>query len=398
VIKPLGLRAVFRDPRAIVAAGLFLHLQLGVPYSYAVLRPALQREFGLNEVMAALPFSIILVAYTLGMLLGGPASDRFGPRGVALLGILAFAGGFALAGQAPSFFMFILAYGCLAGTGIGLAYMAAIAAAVRQYPHHRGTANGIVALGFGLSAAILASPILAMVTALGWRGAMGQMALVFLIGSLPLGLLLRYPDRPALPSIRDLDASPMGSRRLFWALWMGWACALTVGLGWLAQLPEFARIRGFSDAQVSSLVVVLGLTNGLGRPLVGWLGDRIGRFRVLAGASVSSLGFLGMLLLWPTTSMILLAAAGIGIGFGAWLVNMAPTAADCFGEASVGRTYGAFFTSFGVGAVIGPLAIGGLRAVSPHDEWGLTASGLVLALSAVLFSYARRLQPPLTVG
>lgn len=386
-----GWLAVVDHPRTVVFAGLLLHLQLGVPYSYSLLRPSLQKEFNLSAVTAALPYSVVLVCYTLGMLLGGPLSDRFGPRGVGLVGVAAFTGGFATAGHAPSLLAFIALYGVLCGTGIGLAYMAAVAAAVRQYPHHRGAATGVVALGFGLSSALLAPALSAMVASEGWRLAMVQLGIGFALGSVPLIAFLRYPSGPGETAPADRAPRLQGeARRQFGWLWCGWATALTVGLGWIVHLPELARAREFTPAQVAGLVMTLGLANGLGRPLVGWLGDRFGRLNVLIGAGLNGMAWLGLATVLQAPAGFIAVAAGIGLGFGAWMVNMAPTAAECFGEASVGQRYGALFTSFGVGAVVGPLALGALRTISPSDQFGLFASVITLLVSAGCFAQARR--------
>lgn len=371
--------------RWILVAGFLLLLQMGIPYAYALLRPSLVAEFGLDEVRAALPFSLILVSYTVGMLLGGVGSDRFGPRRVGVVGSLLFAGGTVATGLAPTFSLLLLSYGAVCGFGIGLGYMAAVTAAVRHHPRRRGMATGCVVLGFGLATAIFSPLLHKLIEIEGWRDALVQLGVAFLLLTVPLAASLRFPD-PAADRADAEPAEPERFDRRFLAAWIAWALVLTVGLAWLGQLAEIARRREMPEDLIPWLMSAVAVANGFARPLLGMLSDRIGRFRVLAMAAAIGSGAVVLPLAWSGPGAVWVSGIAIGLCFGGWLVNMAPVSAEAFGGVGMGRVYGILFTSYGLAALAGPIGFGALRAVRPDDTLGLLASAALLALAAIGFA------------
>lgn len=372
----------------VLGAGFLLHLQLGTPYAYGLLRPSFVEAFGLGEVAAAAPFSAILIFYTLGMLIGGVACDRIGPRRVGVLGALLFGGGYALAGLAASFGLLLAAYGVLCGFGIGLAYMAAVHTAVRRHPGCRGLATGVVVLGFGLSSAVFALIVPGLLAGWGWRSTLLQMGLLFTVLSLALTWFL--DPRPAEKREETLDPPASCSNARLRRAWLAWALALTVGLGWLGQLPELARYRGWDAQAIPMLLTMVALANGLSRPLLGFLSDRLGRFNVLASVCALGMFALAVPLATPNPSTLWATGVGVGLAFGGLLVNMAPLASEWAGSQRAGALYGVLFTSYGVGALCGPLAIAELRTVQPDDRLGLAVSIVLLASSGALFLSLQR--------
>lgn len=374
--------------KVVLAVGFLLHLQLGIAYSYAVLRPHLEKAFGLDGFAAGLGFSAILVGYTAGMVLGGIWNDRHGPQVVTPVGAVMFGLGFAAAGLAPNYPFFLFAYGGVCGVGTGLAYIAAVNTAVRWYPTRRGTATGAVVLGFGLSSVFFAPAIHLLAAAYGWRTAMVGLGAVFIVAGTSLALAIREPAGPR----PEPPASPNSLVRdpHFRRLWLAWFLVLTVGLAWLGQLPVLGREYGLSAGAAAFLVSAVALANGTARPFLGLLSDRIGRTRCLFLASVVGASTLALLAAVPFVAAVWIAGLLVGMSFAGWLVNLAPIAAERFGSGSAGRAYGRLFTAYGAGGLIGPPLLGAIVQVGGGHRPGLLLSAIVLAFGAWAFATADR--------
>jgi len=89
--------------------------------------PALTRELGAATSVAQLTVTACLIGLALGQLVAGPLSDRYGRRGVLLIGVAAYIATSALCAAAPSIGLLIVArlvQGLTGGVGIVIAQAA----------------------------------------------------------------------------------------------------------------------------------------------------------------------------------------------------------------------------------------------------------------------------------
>ncbi|TFV68766.1 MFS transporter [Blastococcus sp. CT_GayMR20] len=160
------------------------------------------------------PFSAFLVASVFGMVVGGDAGDRRGPRVALLSGVAVFAVGLLAAGVASHMALFVAAR-AVQGIGGGAIAVSLYVVAGQAYgPELRPRLFGAISAAWVLPALI--GPLVAgLITAhLTWR-------LVFL-GLLPLialGLFLVLPSLRGL-GVPDPTAAPQPARR-WWALLAG---------------------------------------------------------------------------------------------------------------------------------------------------------------------------------
>lgn len=349
-----------------VLAGFSLMFLGGVAYSYGVAMPAIREAFGLSKTLASLPFSAILVFYTLGMWMGGVLQDRVGPMRACLGGAVLFGLGYAATGLMPNLWSLLVTYGLLCGFGIGVSYVAAVATAVRWFPQRRGLAAGCVVLGFGLGSLLLAPLKHTLIELLGWRTSFVSMGTCFLIVGVLLALFIRPPQpQPATPGEASRPPNPscttaeMIRTRRFWCVWLAWSLSLCAGLGWMGHLASMAELSGLAPAVGAWLLSTVALTNGLSRPLAGALADRLGRLPTLAGACLLfALLVLGMLLPLEGAWRFFAAGSLFGACFGTLMVNFSPLAAEFFGLKHLGSNLGLLYTSYGVAALSGPALFG----------------------------------------
>lgn len=252
----------------------------------------------LPDVAAGLAVSIpaaglLVTAYALGMIVGGPVltalTARF-PRKkliTALLGV-AVAGNLAstLAPGYPVLFAARVISACVVATFFANAIVIAVASTP---PDRQASTVAKLALGMNL-AMILGAPLgTAIGHALGWRATFAAITAVCLVG---LFLVWRtVPDEAPKPADGDHDVR--SELRVFGDRDVRLAIALTAvgNAGLLAVFtylaPLLTEVAGFRAEAVAGLLLVYGVGAALGNLVGGWLYDR--------APSASMLGLLALL-------------------------------------------------------------------------------------------------------
>lgn len=395
-------------------AGFLLALMGGASYAWGVFADPLIARFGWTSAEAKAPFTAFMVAFAASMVPAGKLQDRWGPRRVAAMGAVLFLVAYGLAalvGRIPQPAWLVLTYGLVGGTACGLTY-APIAPTVRKwFPDRPGFAISLALMGFGLAAAVFA-PLKAelWLVSLGIEGTLLLLALLTSAVSLVAARLIVNPPpgwtpceepsgprAPAATAVR-MEATPGEAVRSseFWVLWAAFACAIFGGLLAVGILPAFGtRVLGLPALEAATAVTVFAAVNGIGRPLAGWLADRIGAVSVLIVTYVVQAAALLTLPAFVVDVPTLYGFAAVfGWGFAATLALFPVLASVCFGVENLGFVYGLLFTAFGVGAlgpVLGSSIFDATGSYTPAFLVSGALAGLAVALGTVLrFRYALR--------
>jgi OFA family oxalate/formate antiporter-like MFS transporter len=365
----------------IAAAAVLVQLALGAVYSWSVFSKALQKEnaFHLSKAQAALPFSVTIAMIFLGTYLGGRIQDRRGPRMVALVGGVVYAAGILLAGAASGagdLWLLVLGYGVIAGFGLGLGYIVPIAMLQKWFPDKRGLITGIAVGGFGFGA-VITSPIAQRLIerypdvptrSFGWLG------LGYLVMTVAGASRFRNPPagyavpgwRPAatgrvVETGRDYTQAE-ALRTPQWYLLTAILCLNVIaGIALISVIAAASGdIAGYSAAGAAGLTGFMGLFNGGGRILWGWLSTHTGRMTAFLG--MLALQGLCFLILPHASSAVLFAllAAVIYLCYGGGFGAMPATAGDFFGLRNAGAIYGLMIIAWSLGGVVGPLLVASL--------------------------------------
>jgi len=304
-------------------------------YAWGVFVTPLAEAFG-GRGPVATGFSILQLAVAGYSLLVGRAVDRHGARPVETLGAVMLAVGFVLASRVGSLLGLYLCMGgpiALGSTCIGpLPNNTSVA---RWFVRRRGRALGFATAGISAGGIVFAPLAQQLVSHYGWRRAFASLGLLAAAIVLPpvLTLMRRDPSDlglepdgvpPTRAGAAELDLVAREIERSvrpdvamrqanFWLL----AAAFGLTMAGLAavllyQVPLLID-RGFPRDQAS---LVLGATAAMG--VVGKLGfgallDRYDQRRVAAVCFV--LQAVGVLLLWQTTSLALLACYVVLYGY-----------------------------------------------------------------------------------
>jgi MFS transporter, OPA family, sugar phosphate sensor protein UhpC len=255
--------------------------------NYGGVQRFIAADFNLDRADLGLLGSVFFYAYALFQMPWGIASDRFGNRGVTVVGLLLIAltmGGFATSQSETA----LLFWRCAAGVASAAVYVAIAGALARWFPPgERGLSQSTfagVGGAVGESAAFFVLPVLAIYFASGWRTATNWMA--FGIAGIAVTCFLFLRSAP--PTHRATTKTPFPIALLadlrLWCyaiVYCGFIIGVRNAQAWTAiyvtDVYTMAHGMELNAAVVAAGVLVMGaysiLGRGLGVPAAGWLSD-----------------------------------------------------------------------------------------------------------------------------
>jgi OFA family oxalate/formate antiporter-like MFS transporter len=353
-------------------------------------------------------FTLFVLTETWLVPIEGWLVDRYGPRPVVVVGGVLVGASWILNALSQSLPMF---YGAaiIGGVGAGAVYGTCIGNALKWFPHRRGLAAGLTAMGFGAGSAVSVIPIAAMIKSSGYQHTFLVFGLAQGLAVFSLGWLLKTPER-APPLVwpagsagpmnaddavirRDFSPWQMAKTPVFWVMYAMFVMMAAGGLMATAQLGPIAKSFKIADVPVTlagltlpALTFALSIDrflNGVTRPFFGWVSDRLGRENTmflafgLEGAGILLLSHFGR----DPFAFVLLT----GLVFFAWgeIYSLFPaTCGDSFGTRFATANAGLLYTAKGTAALLVPFtsllaAAGGWNAV-------FNAAAILNLLAAVM--------------
>jgi len=289
--------------------------------------------------------------------------------------------GFLTIANTGSFWVVLLGYSVVGGTGAGLVYASCINIVGKWFPEKRGARTGFVNGGFAYGTLPFIYVFTYWFHPSNFELVLNLVALYMLIVIGACAVFFKDPPKnwwpaeidpiawteqrraasaqnraknpPAVAQFTPLQALRTGQLPLMWlALWMIGNVSL---FGSAYQVP-FAKSLGFGPLIAASSAGVLSVVNGTGRAFVGWLSDRLGRkqtlLMVLLVEAVAQVGLLytgKAHLEIPFLAMAFLA----GFGGGAFFPLFAALVPDYFGENYNAQNYGAVYSSKLASSLVG---------------------------------------------
>lgn len=338
-------------------------------YSTGIFMGELTRAFGWtkSQYTSSMMVQLLLTLFLIPVV--GRAVDRFGPRAVALAGILPTIGGTAMLGLADGrLWQWWLLTGIQTTGAVMLIPPVWITAVVGQFHAARGLALAVALCGIGVGTALW--PMLAAfyVELLGWRLAYGAIALSWAVLIVPLTLAFFYGPhdrgavraRPAPPVMAQLRTRTF----LFLAAAGGLfvlACHATT-----LHLVPILQSKGYGLATAAGLAGLAGISSIAGRLVTGAMIDRVSARKL--GLLVFLLpALVGILLAFFGASMPVAVAAAmiLGLSMGAEGDILNYIASRRFDHAIFGSIASALQTATAVASVSGVMI-----ASAMHDWWG----------------------------
>lgn len=337
--------------------------------------PHFREALGLSGTATGLLIATPVLLGSLARLPMGALGDRFGGRAVLAVLMLVVAGACLLVPLARTYPQ-LLAAGFALGLA-GASFSVGVGFVSRWTPRERqGTALGIYGAGnAGQSIAVFLAPLLAAAVGIGglFRIAAAAVALYAVVWL----LLARNPPATG-PSPGLAAVGAVLRERLAWVLSLFYFLTFGGFVAFGIYLPTLLRDEfGLRPADAGLRAAGFVALATAARPFGGWLADRLGGARVLAGVFLGVVPF-ALLLAWasmvPFTVGALGCAALLGLGNGA----VFKLVGERFPERA-GTVAGLVGAMGGLGGFFPPLLLGVFR-----DRTGVVWPGFVLLAATSL--------------
>jgi predicted MFS family arabinose efflux permease len=382
---------VFRFWPVALAAAAILMITNGVRTSFGLFIAPIDAATGIGIADISLALAFAQLTWGAVQPVAGAFSDRYGAARVLVTGCFLLIGGVALAPLLPSAFGLILTIGILASLGAGIgSFSVLLGAAAHQLPPNRqGLASGFINAGSSFGQFLFAPLAQALITLLGWRGAMWSMALIGL-AVLPLIRVLGgstpHQSQPSPPGgLKRAVVEALADRSYLLLHASFFTCGFHIAF-LITHLPGEVNLCGLPATVASWSLAIIGLSNIFGSLAAGWW---VGRYRskyilfwMYASRAVAILIYLAL----PRTDLnFYLFAAAIGFS---WLATVPPTArlvSKLFGTRYLATLFGLTLLTHQIGGFFGAW-LGGLALTRGGDYTWMWYADTVLALAAALFN------------
>lgn len=361
-------------------------------WSFSLLAPELAAETSLDERDFGLSVSFTFAGTLLSSAFTGAWVRRFGGAGAVARFFAMMAGAMALilmgnwAGTMAAAFLFGLGYGPQGPVGMTMVTQTA-------RPSQRGfflaLRHASVPLAAGISGRVL--PPFMLWT--GWEAGVLSIAAV-LVGAMGMALVAARlfeveaaPPRPggAWRRLAEVFVIPQGLRFL-WCV--GFCFALTQTAVTMFSYLYLLEVAGLDPVAAGIFASNLHLTALIGRPLLGWVVDRVGRAQwVLAGiAVVTVLAMTGLVSVTPETSgwVLIPLAMACGISGQCWNAVFVTAMSFKVVPGELAELNGRAFAFLSIGWLASPPIIWGLIELTGGYTLPLLGIALLNALVALV--------------
>ena len=325
---------------------------------------------------------------------------------MAVFGAVVMTIGLLIFANMHSIQIFLLAALIIAlGQGMG-AHMAYITPVMHWFKRKRGRASSVLAMGRGWGY-VGALPITFLLVRYGWRGAATVAAIVSLVVTIPMALVLRHHPEPygylrdgaRIPPADDTASgrSPGSAvdesftvkaamRTLpFWmVLLANIFYSFSTSTNHVHMITHM-RFTGFSAPAAALVITFYGAVQVVGRLGSGWLGDKVGRHRLLLiSFPMMGVGWVAIAMISPDTLWwsVPLYYLTYGLGQAAHTVTQQTIVADFFGPRRYATIRGVMNPMSVVGGIIGPLFAGFMFDAFESYKLAFFIMGPVIALGA----------------
>ncbi len=383
-----------------VVLGLIMCVCLGAVYAYSIFLAPVRKVFDVSASMANLPFMVFLAFFAVTMFFGGRVMEKLGPRKLGIIGGIIVGLGWLLSSFASNIWMLTLTYGVIAGSGVGLVYGCPVAMGAKWFPDKKGLAVGLTLAGFGGSALITGKLASVLIPSVGLSNTFLYFGIAFGIILVVLSLPFHFPAagwvpagwKPAAGAVVATDFTPgeMAKTSTFWGLFFCFLIGSIAGLMAIGiSKPVGNEIIKITGETAATLVGVFAIFNALGRPLFGFLTDKINprNASILNLIMILVVSILMIVAREGDTRLYTISFIGFWLCLGGWLA-IAPTAtAAFFGMKNYARNYGVVFFAYGVGAIIGGIISGQAKDVFGTYTFAFYPTA-VLAVVGIIMAFA----------
>lgn len=393
--------AEWRENWTVVLAAFFgAALAAIYAYSIGVMIAPLEKEFGWSRAQISSGMLVVSIFSVVLSLFMGMAIDRFGPRRLALVGVLFYCGALALLSQATSSIYLWWFLWALIATGIMFIKPTIWVAAISSlFTASRGLALAVVLSATGFISFFMPMLTLALVENFGWRSAylflgggaaLVAFPLIYLFFSSAKDKERRTPttDNAVPVALTGLSVREGLTSANFYLLAIAGLAMSLASVAISINIVPILVDDGLTAATAAPIAGIIGITQILGRLAGGYLLDRFNA-RIVAAISVALPIVTCSILLASSGSVpaAMVAAAFLGFAAGAEFDAVAYLCSKCFGMKKFGTLFGAFTGIISLGFGLGPMTANFVYDQTGSYDPVLWAIIPLTILSSVLFLF-----------
>lgn len=380
---------------AVIVAGFFtVFIAFAIRYAYGILLPQMLPTLGTSKAGAGVIYSSYFLAYTIFSPIIGALVDKWDARKLLTLFVLLLGLGAVLMSTTQSVIQAVLFFG-LAGIGHSACWVPVVAVVQRWVSEkRRGVALAAADMGSATGIVFWSLLIPVIVGVYGWRGSwisLGVMA--FVVAGMNFFLVRSHPpaadsesttSKPPAVSLRAAYKSLLGDAR-FWLIGFSYQA-----IGFSILIP-FAFITTYAVEELdisyqtaAVLVTIIALAGVVGKLILGYLSDLVGRLKVMATCgiltAVGGLGIAGA----DGLVFLLVATAVFGFGYGAIWPVYAAASRDFFPVETSGSVIALWTLILAVGSILSPFIGGWVIDTSGCYAWAFILVCIASSLSWLL--------------
>lgn len=354
-----------------VILGMMIMMCLGTVYSWSVFRGAVEKYYGIGSALSGLPYLVSLAVYAISMLLSGRRLSSYNPRTITLVGGMLVGFGWILSSFAGSVYFLTLTFGVVTGAGVGIVYGVPIAVAAKWFPRESGLMVGMVLIGFGLSPLITAPIAGFLIRTFGLMKAFQIFGISFLLLFALLSFPIKYPPAPAHSNVEKSDgtagntsAAKMIRTESFKGLYLSFIIGTMVGLMIIGMTSNVGiELINLSPKTAAFYVSLFAVFNGIGRPVFGWLTNKLSikKAMLISYTLILIAAFMMLITDGGSEVFFIIAFSLFWFNLGGWLAIAPASTLALYGKEHYSQNYGVVFTAYGIGAIIGVLSTGLLK-------------------------------------
>jgi len=363
-------------------------LMMGTIYSWSVFRVEVELIFKVNTTLSGFPYMVSLFCYAFAVMIAGKFLTEKRIKRIAIIGSCLIGFGWVLSSTTMNIFLLTTFYGILIGTGVGTLYVTLIFLIQRIVTKNTGLYTGIVILGFGISPLITAPISNDLISTYDLPTTFLILGIFFLIFLVISSNFLNINERENLKTINKTNSDKPKDYR-FYIIYGLFFIATTIGLMMIGLSYSIGVDNyNFKPNQVTFLLSLFALANGISRPIFGAIIDKKG-FLTTTKLSYALITIAAILAIINQGRSLLIFSISFGLfwfNLGAWLSIVPIVTKQYYGMNNYARNFGKIFSAYGFGAVFGVLLSGSILDVF-HNTTILYLSIIIMTSITLLLLF-----------
>ncbi|KAJ5121698.1 Major facilitator superfamily domain general substrate transporter [Penicillium atrosanguineum] len=259
------------------------------------------------------------------------STQRYGIQRTMFVGVILESASLIAASFASQIWHLFLTQGVLFGMGMGMLFIPVASVVPQWFTSKRSLASGVSLSGAGLGGFVYSLVTEAMIRNIGLSWAFRVLGLLAFIVNTTCVLLIRDRNKKVKVANVAIDIALFKSTQF--NLLIGFSFFTILGYFILVySLANYGEEVGLSSSQASLVSGVLNLGQAIGRPLIGYFSDKVGRINI-AGFTTFLAGVI-CLAVWINAEnygVLMFFAIFEGLFAGNFWATIAPLVAEVFG-------------------------------------------------------------------